>query len=290
MNGLKLRRIRLVSWAKVNLGLRILGHRQDGFHEIVTVLQSIGIGDLIDMRLTEDGRREVTFLPSTSPEDWQKSILRLLNVAMDELDWSERGIEVTVEKCIPVSSGLGGSSADYAGVLRALALLSGEALALRKVAPLFGSDVPGLFRGGTVLCRGRGEIVEAVSGQDRMWFGILVPPVLCDTAEMYRQVEHGDVQKLRCFSDCLGRNDFQELARSRYPQVDKAFVALEQAGAEKVFLSGSGSAVCTQSREREKASQWLEKSTAQTGYQGILCTSEESGYKVLCNKWGVAKW
>lgn len=271
------------------MGLQVLGHREDGFHEIVTQLQSIGIGDIVDVQVMEDLDRKVEFVSLQAPKDWSVRMGLLLDKAMNEIGWSDQGVRVRIEKQIPIGAGLGGSGADYAGVLRCLGILSGKETVLQGISSSFGSDVPGMFVGGRNLCQGRGELVKSLPGGENLWFGVLLPPVCCDTEHMYREVEHHAESGGLDSASTMEGNDFEILARIMYPEIDQAFQALKGAGAGMVQLSGSGSAVFVVANEEKQAARCLEQACQQTGYSGILCDSKKRGYSILMNEWGVAK-
>lgn len=150
--------------AKVNLTLEVLGQRQDGYHEVASLMQTISLGDRLRLepatRIELEIRGEqVAGVPLEGPENLAFKAALVLH----EQAKVDAGVRITIEKEIPVGMGLGGGSTDAAAVLRGLNRLWSLDLSeerLAEVAALVGSDVPFFVYGGTAVVRGRGELVQ----------------------------------------------------------------------------------------------------------------------------------
>lgn len=163
---------------KINVVLRVLGRRDDGYHELESLLLPVSLADTITVR--EDDRISVAMFhadgrPMLLSDPGSNLAFVALQAWLEETGGG-RGASITVKKAIPMAAGLGGGSADAAGVLTALNRLWGDGLPreeLARVAAGIGSDVPALLEGGPVVMRGRGEVVEAVEAATTWW--VLVP-------------------------------------------------------------------------------------------------------------------
>jgi 4-diphosphocytidyl-2-C-methyl-D-erythritol kinase len=161
------------AYAKVNVTLEILGRRPDGYHEICTVLQAIGLYDELACEPAADLTLEAPPLPDTAP-----NLVMRAAEALQEATGCQAGAALTLRKGIPLASGLGGGSADAAAALVALNVLWQlylEPAELARIAPMLGSDVPFFLLGGTALAEGRGEKLEALPDPLPRWLVVLVP-------------------------------------------------------------------------------------------------------------------
>jgi 4-diphosphocytidyl-2-C-methyl-D-erythritol kinase len=255
--------------AKVNLDLRVLGTRPDGYHELRTVFQTIDLHDV----LTAQHRPGPFALKCRTPGipldetnlAWRSAaaLWRALGRGGDPCD-----TVVTIEKRIPVEAGLGGGSADAAASLRALARLWGGApiSLLREVAAGVGSDVPFFLSGGTALGLGRGEEIYPLVDLPRHWIVIVRPPFGVSTAEAYGWYDEdraAGVREPRSELQILPVpwptraaqmiNDLEPPVMRRHPEIGTIKVALREAGAAAAAMSGSGSAVFGLFRTRPAA-------------------------------------
>jgi len=185
------KRISLKAYAKINLGLAVLGRRPDGYHELRTVFQSVSLADRLEVRLSP-GRRAVRLEVAGFEVPAGKSNLaaRAAESVLAELKLRAR-VEITLDKRIPPASGLGGASSDAAAVLRAVCLLSGRTLPgdrLLRLAAALGSDVPFFLYGGRALGLGRGEEVYALREEPRRHCVLFFPGEGMSTVEAYRSL------------------------------------------------------------------------------------------------------
>ncbi|MBE9066899.1 4-(cytidine 5'-diphospho)-2-C-methyl-D-erythritol kinase [Leptolyngbya cf. ectocarpi LEGE 11479] len=156
----------LLSAAKINLYLEIIGHRPDGFHEMAMVMQSVDLCDRITLtNLTMAVRRLQCDHPQV-PTDSSNLALKAVQLLTDKFpELANRGVEITIEKYIPVGAGLAGGSGNAAATLVGLNLLWKLGLTqieLEELAAQLGSDIPFCIRGGTAIATGRGEILDPI--------------------------------------------------------------------------------------------------------------------------------
>ena len=269
-----MRRIALKAYAKINLGLAVLGRREDGFHELRTVYQSVSLADDVAVTLTSASDKVTLELSGFAvPGGEQNLAVRAARVMQSELRFHS-GIHIALNKRIPPGSGLGGASSDAAAVLRALLAISGKVLPPERLLHLaagLGSDVPFFLLGGRALGVGRGEEVYPLPELPRRHVAILFPGEGMSTAEAYGLLQRPRLTApatqptidLAIESFCgrvwtngaghaghgkLGdaatiKNDFEPLLLRRLPRLAKAKRALLQHGAVGAALTGSGSAL-----------------------------------------------
>lgn len=171
--------------AKINLGLRILERRPDGYHSIRSVFHTVSLHDSVAVTCTP-GSRRITIDVSGLDIPGEPSENLACRAAEEFLAESglKRDVHISIEKRIPVAAGLGGGSSDAACVLRLLRRATGVDPGLEKVALRVGSDVPFLLGGGAALVEGRGELIRRMASGD-FWAVILNPGIRVSTAEAY---------------------------------------------------------------------------------------------------------
>jgi len=179
--------LRVKTRAKVNLHLEVLGRRQDGFHEIETIFQTVDLADAMELEPTRDGRVEITCSEASIPTD-EANICHRAVLAMRRFAGPTLGARIHLDKRIPAGAGLGGGSANAAGVI--LGICKGLGLRvsdgrLHRLAAELGSDVPFMLHGGTMLGRGRGERLTPMTAIGPSWFVIVKPSVSISTAWVY---------------------------------------------------------------------------------------------------------
>ena len=255
------------AYAKINLGLTVLGRRRDGYHELRTVYQSIGLADHLAVTL-KTGPRRVHLETSglQVPGGSQNLAARAAEAMLEELNL-RASVSVVLHKRIPLGSGLGGGSSDAATVLRTILHLSKRTLPAERLlglAAALGSDVPFFLYGGRALGLGRGEEVYPLPEEPRRCCVLFFPGRGMDTVEAYRRLRRPRLTPLAAsptielfssrVNDARGNrwsgpghhgleNDFEPLVFREFPGLARVKETLRQAGAEVASLSGSGSAV-----------------------------------------------
>lgn len=250
--------VRVRAFAKVNLVLRVLGRRPDGYHEVRTILQSVALHDT----LTFEPRRGALQIDCDTPGvplDDRNLVWKALALVHQRVrggSGTPSGLRVTIVKRIPSEAGLGGGSSDAAAALlaaSALWRLSLDLPTLARLAGHLGADVPFFLAGGTALGSGRGDDVSPLPEPPVSSLVILKPHFGVSTAAAYRWVD--DDQRL---TSRRGRrrlpsgwprwateatNDMEAPVARRQPGIRRAVRALTRAGADYAAMSGSGSAV-----------------------------------------------
>jgi 4-diphosphocytidyl-2-C-methyl-D-erythritol kinase len=245
--------------AKVNLHLEILKRRPDGFHEILSILQAISLFDRIRIRsLKQTGIVRILCNPPLAGER------NLVGAAVELFRNSfecRGGVEVLVDKQIPVGGGLGGGSSDAASVLLGLNRLYGEVFGsgdLRALAARLGSDVPFFLGGAAALAFGCGELLRQLAPRQDFELLLIYPgfPVL--TGEAYRWYDERQVvgtgqRRSRAeleaeylhapVSTWRFSNSFQPVVENRHPVLAEIARKLESTGAHSARISGSGSSI-----------------------------------------------
>lgn len=233
--------ISVLAYAKINLSLTVLRRREDGFHDIDSIIQTIDLADEITVARTGHSLHVENDLGIPAQEDLAWKAARLI---LDEKG-AAYGMRISVHKRIPVGAGLGGGSSDAAAVLWAVDRLSPPALPHERLLTLgtqLGSDVPLFFYGGLVRATGRGEAITVISPSRREWFVLIVPPVHCNTASVYHETRERLRPNRRAMPGTpLGANDLYEAAVFLYPELVPYARAIEKAGGEYSGMSGSGS-------------------------------------------------
>jgi 4-diphosphocytidyl-2-C-methyl-D-erythritol kinase len=230
--------MKLLAPAKLNLSLRVIGLRRDGFHEIKSIVQPI---DLVDTVIVEQAEGQVEVINDNPAIRPAQDLAREAAVLMLAAKRRRSGIRITIEKRIPVGAGLGGGSSDAAAVLKAIDRLipprfSSERLS--EFAARLGSDVPLFLSGGAVLATGRGEQITPYPTQ-RKCFLLVVPPVHCSTPAVYERFDRigrGDRS-----DGHFGQNDLERAALDLYPQLVRYRAAVAALESEFFGMSGSGS-------------------------------------------------
>jgi 4-diphosphocytidyl-2-C-methyl-D-erythritol kinase len=246
---------RLQAHAKINLDLRVLGKRPDGYHELRTIFQTISLADEIGLAFEPAPETRVVIEGNVDIED--NLIARAARLFL-----AENGIAGTVRcelrKHIPMGAGLGGGSSDAAAVLRAMPALTGIPTPQRKLhamAAQLGSDVPFFLYGGTAVGIGRGDEIFPLPPAPELYGLLVTPDIHVSTAEAYRALSarldpDQAAQKREQFGELVwsldlrqARNDFEAAVFELHPELARIRETLAGAGAILARMTGSGSAI-----------------------------------------------
>jgi 4-diphosphocytidyl-2-C-methyl-D-erythritol kinase len=247
--------IRVSAPAKINLFLRVLSKRPDGYHNIETLFQAIDVFDELIFQKTSDMTiLKVAGLPELETED---------NLVMRALRWFERylgtelHVEINLKKNIPLAAGLGGGSSDAAAAMlaiRELFQLPVSDKELQSAAVSLGADVPFFFSGGSAIGEGIGDVITPVDIPQDYDLVIVNPGFPVSTAKVYSEFSRtltahplegrlGRVlQEGRGISGIL-HNDLQAVTERLYPEVSEIRNVLKEHGLSGVLMSGSGPTV-----------------------------------------------
>jgi 4-diphosphocytidyl-2-C-methyl-D-erythritol kinase len=256
--GFKRVRVRVRAYAKVNLDLRVLGTRADGYHELRTVFQSVALYDTL-LCVTRPGPFALRCRTSGVPLDESNLVWRAACALWTAIGrpGAPTDLAISIRKQIPLQAGLGGGSADAAATLLALARVWGgvPVSTIRDVAGTVGADVPYFLSGGTALGLGRGEEIYPLVDLPTHWVVIVQPPYGISTAEAYAWYDEDRAAGLREPREpqmlpvpwptraAQMINDLEPPVVRRHPEIGTLKILLREAGAVAAAMSGSGSAV-----------------------------------------------
>ncbi len=276
--------------AKLNLFLHITGQRPDGYHLLQTVFQFLDFGDRLRFQLREDAQvRRVHDLSGVAAEaDLVVRAARLLQQRCKPA----RGVDIEVDKCLPMGGGLGGGSSDAATTLVALNHLWQCGLdnsALMQLGLTLGADVPGFIQGQAAWAEGVGEELTAVELPEP-WFVVLCPPITVSTAEVFSSPQLRRDCPPITIRDFLAGGDIQNvcepLVRARYPEVDAALHDLEAFAPTR--MTGTGACVYAAFDEETTARQAY--TALAEKWSGFVARGmNTSPLRQVSDNWAVAK-
>lgn len=241
--------MKLFSPAKVNLFLKIVGKRPDGYHNLASLFQTISLCDLLHFNLS--GQDSLTCTDPTLPLDQNNLIWKATNLFRRKTG-RHFGVSIHLEKHIPIQSGLGGGSGNAATTLWALNRLCGEPVSLEELAVWsagIGSDIPFFFSKGTAYCTARGEEVRDLSALPSIPLWLIKPKEGLSTPEVYRNVDIDKISRKNpeeSLNNFLsGRHDFfNDLEIPAFkvrPELGQFKQRLASLGFDQVLMTGSGS-------------------------------------------------
>lgn len=247
-------RIEVPSYAKVNFTLEVLGKRADGYHEIVSIMQTVSLHDTV----TVEPADQITLSPEMPGVPVEQNLAYRAAMLLAERSGTAQGASIGIEKEIPQASGLGGGSSNAAAVLVGLNRLWGLGMSDGELAWLgaeLGSDVPFFVRGGTAMVSGRGERVRPLPPVDQSWLVLVCIkiPMANKTAAMYSMVRPAHYTgglltrkleaRIRGGGDVPAEflyNTFDEVALDAYDGLEEYRDALGNFGAQEIHMAGSG--------------------------------------------------
>ena len=268
--------------AKINLTLRVGQRQQDGYHDVSTLMQSIGLSDTLTFTPRRGPFKLQTRTPGV-PADHTNLVWRAADLLWRAAgrDGAARDVHVRLEKTIPAEAGLGGGSANAAAALLALNTiweLHRPRRELMRLAGSIGSDVPFFLQGGTALCTGRGDEVYPVDDVARFGIVVLKPSFGVSTADAYRWLDEdrqmpapGNAREPRgidvgwATGPILLANDLESPVARRHPGIAEMIECCLREGALAAAMTGSGSAaygvfsetMATRAAKRMRRPDWL---------------------------------
>ena len=248
------------AYAKVNLTLDVLGKREDGYHDLKSVMQTLSIRDDIEIDVGTGKPWCLKCDKEGIPCDEKNLAWKAAKVYCDALGYDPDGIEIRITKRIPSQAGMGGGSADAAAVLRALNRHYGDPLSILALAELgatVGSDVPFCVVGGTCMCEGRGEKLRKLPDMPDCIFVVVKPDFSVSTPELFKKIDDVAISKRpdhAVVESGLLSGDLLQIANNVYNVFDPVVTAdhlelnyikslFHQYGAVGYQMTGSGSAV-----------------------------------------------
>lgn len=262
----------LLSPAKVNLFLRILNRRPDGYHEIATAMQTIAVADTLFLTLADSDHLSCS--DPSIPVDDSNLVMKAVHLFRRKTG-AAFGAKIHLQKIIPPQAGLGGGSSNAATTLWGLNALLGKPATENQLmawSAEIGSDIPFFFSQGSAYCTGRGEKILPLSPFPQMELYIVKPPTGLSTPEVYRRLNvanlsmrdpekhlHELIAGKKCFF-----NDLEAPAFEALPALSQLKQELQDCGYKHVIMSGSGSAFfCVGNGKQQKHPGYF---TAATNY------------------------
>lgn len=257
--------MKLLAPAKINLGLRLLRRREDGYHDIETFFHTLAWGDEVIL----EAAGEVSLQVQPAEDALPGEVISRVSSDRSNLAWKAAeaviraadlpGLDIILEKRIPPGSGLGGGSSDAAAVLKGALKLYGKEIPAEEMMALaleLGADVPFFLKGGCALAEGVGEKLTPVDRVDGMPLLLILHPFQVSTEWAYGAAKY-TLTRPACFSDYLSsrggikeilsseelNNDLQEAVLEAHPEIAGSLTALKGSGAFFASMTGSGSAV-----------------------------------------------
>ncbi len=274
----------MFAYAKINLGLAIIGRRSDGYHELQSVMQSIELHDIIKVeRLGHSLVCHCGELSGPGNLAYKAAFLFLKDIRVND------GILIEIDKQIPLEAGLAGGSSDAAAVLLLLNEIYQNPLSfeeLKRLALMCGSDVCFCLRGGTMWATGRGEELEELPAAPEMELVLVKPRAGINTGEAYRLFnnfgQNGCLNKedwryvlekgqIREIAELL-YNDFELVSPVIVPEISYLKQELLRSGCYGSLMSGSGSTVFGIAQDTEHAA-WAGRRLLMKGFDQVWCTN-----------------
>lgn len=264
--------------AKINLALDIKGNREDGFHEIETIMQSVSLCDYVEIRKNRGGinvHASIKGLPQGPANIAYRAAEMII-----QYSGLSTGVDIRIEKKIPVAGGLAGGSSDAAAVLKGINILFGlniDDTVLLDMAAELGSDVPFCLRGGTVFASGRGEILRELPDLKRVDLVIVNPGIEISTAWVYQEYDRLCEKRELPVRELLAliedkaeikwnegwANVLEDAVLPYYQDIARIKENLKKMGASFVLMTGSGPTVFavaeTQKAVERIKNNWPEK-------------------------------
>lgn len=254
------RRVRVRSFAKINLDLRVLHKRPDNYHELRSVFQTVSLADAITIEYEKTRRTSITLTGNVNIPN--NLIERAARAVLDQAR-AAATLHFTLQKRIPMGGGLGGGSTNAAAILLALPALLGKRVDVKRIAASLGSDVPFFLHGGTALGLGRGEELYPLPDLPALPGVLISPAIHVSTPDAYKDLNRtltiatDDVDTVKFQSvvwgmgnerpvqdwKTLSENHFEAAVFNRHPQLHQIKRRLQRVGASPALMTGSGSAI-----------------------------------------------
>ena len=257
------------AYAKINIGLDVIRRREDGYHELKMIMQTVDIcDDLLFEKITKPGIVIQTGCEEL-PVDGNNLIYKAADLLFQEKGITE-GVKITLTKRIPIAAGMAGGSSDAAATMRGLNELYGMGYSIQELQELgvrLGADIPYCLVGGTMLSEGIGEILTPLPTPPDCYLVVAKPDINVSTGFVYGNLHadsltyHPDIDgmvkalhtgSLRGITDRLG-NVLETVTVREYPVIDEIKELLRDMGAETALMSGSGPSVFGIFTEKETA-------------------------------------
>ena len=286
--------MRLQAFAKINLGLDVLGKREDGYHEVRMIMQTIRMYDQLDMRKSVEPGIHLTTNKKYIPVDENNLVWRTAKLMMDTCGIME-GVSIHLHKVIPVAAGMAGGSSDAAATLVGMNRLFHCGLSKEKLMELgvqIGADVPYCVLRGTALAEGIGEKLTVLPPMPDCWILIGKPGISVSTKYVYTTLDlntdtvHPDIDGMKKaledgnlygITERMG-NVLQDVTIPAYPEVERIKEQMKTLGAVNAMMSGSGPTVFGIFDNEEKAQEACQKLRESGSCQQVFLTVPFNNY------------
>lgn len=286
--------MRLQAFAKINLGLDVLGKREDGYHEVRMIMQTIRMYDQLDMRKSVEPGIHLTTNKKYIPVDENNLVWRAAKLMMDTCGIIE-GVSIHLHKVIPVAAGMAGGSSDAAATLVGMNRLFHCGLSKEKLMELgvqIGADVPYCVLRGTALAEGIGEKLTVLPPMPDCWILIGKPGISVSTKYVYTTFDlntdtvHPDIDGMKKaledgnlygITERMG-NVLQDVTIPAYPEVERIKEQMKTLGAVNAMMSGSGPTVFGIFDNEEKAQKACQKLRESGSCQQVFLTVPFNNY------------
>ena len=286
--------MRLQAFAKINLGLDVLGKREDGYHEVRMIMQTIRMYDQLDMRKSVEPGIHLTTNKKYIPVDENNLVWRAAKLMMDTCGIME-GVSIHLHKVIPVAAGMAGGSSDAAATLVGMNRLFHCGLSKEKLMELgvqIGADVPYCVLRGTALAEGIGEKLTVLPPMPDCWILIGKPGISVSTKYVYTTLDlntdtvHPDIDGMKKaledgnlygITERMG-NVLQDVTIPAYPEVERIKEQMKTLGAVNAMMSGSGPTVFGVFDNEEKAQEACQKLRESGSCQQVFLTVPFNNY------------
>lgn len=286
--------MRLQAFAKINLGLEVLGKREDGYHEVRMIMQTIRMYDQLDMRKSVEPGIHLTTNKKYIPVDENNLVWRAAKLMMDTCGIIE-GVSIHLHKVIPVAAGMAGGSSDAAATLVGMNRLFHCGLSKEKLMELgvqIGADVPYCVLRGTALAEGIGEKLTVLPPMPDCWILIGKPGISVSTKYVYTTLDlntdtvHPDIDGMKKaledgnlygITERMG-NVLQDVTIPAYPEVERIKEQMKTLGAVNAMMSGSGPTVFGIFDNEEKAQKACQKLRESGSCQQVFLTVPFNNY------------
>ena len=264
----------LKSYGKINLGLDVLRRREDGYHEVRMIMQTVGLYDLLTMKKIKDDKIKMTCNLAFLPTDERNLVYKAVKLIKDKYHIKD-GVEIELSKRIPVAAGMAGGSSNCAAALKGMNELFDLGLSIDELCEIgvtLGADVPYCIWGGTALSEGIGEKLSRVDAMPECYILIAKPGIGVSTAFVYQNLDlpglskHPDIDGML---ECLKKKDLRGICDrldnvletvtvKEYPIIEKVKKHLMDQGAMGALMSGSGPTIFAIFEDKKTADHALE--------------------------------
>lgn len=254
--------------AKINLGLDVAGKREDGFHELSMIMVSVDLNDYVCLKLLDSDEIIMTSDSHRMPLDDKNDVYKAALLLKQKYNITQ-GVEIKLEKSIPICAGLGGGSSDAAAAIRGLNKLWNLEMTrdeMIEVGFSIGSDVPYCLEAGCALVTGKGEVVQRLAGQLSSWVVLVKPHFGISTRTIFPEIDtetisRVDIEQLKIailnqdYQAMLNHmgNSLEDITISRKPFIQKIKNRMLKCGADVALMSGSGPTVFALCSTEKKA-------------------------------------